>query len=110
MRISLPFPRGRDRAGAKQPSVAQSRWLALPALLAIIAVVVFWFLPARLAPVTATTTATVSQGTLTTSVSGSGSVAAARSVDLTFQQSSTITAVNVAVGDTVKAGKTLAMI
>ena len=110
MRISLPFPRGRDRAGAKQPSAAQSRWLALPALLAIIAVVVFWFLPARLAPVTATTTATVSQGTLTTSVSGSGSVAAARSVDLSFQQSSTITAVNVAVGDTVKAGQTLATI
>ena len=71
MRISLPFPRGRAHAGAKQPSLAQGRWLALPVLLTIIAVVVFWFLPARLSPVGATTTATVSQGLLTTSVSGS---------------------------------------
>jgi HlyD family secretion protein len=110
MRISLPFPRGRERAGAKQPGLPQQRWLALPVLLAIIAAVVFWQLPARLAPVAATTTATVSQGSLTTSVSGSGSVAAARSVDLSFQQSSTITAVNVAIGDTVKAGQTLATI
>jgi HlyD family secretion protein len=110
MRISLPFPRGRERAGAKQPSLAQQRWLALPVLLAVIAGVVFWLLPARLAPVTPTTTATVSQGSLTTNVSGSGSVAAARSVDLSFQQSSTITAVNVAVGDTVKTGQTLATI
>src|SRR5690349_16323781 len=110
MRISLPLPRGRERIGAKQPSMAQSRWLALPALLTIIALVVFWQLPNRLAPVTATTTATVTQGSLTTVVSGSGSVAAARSVDLSFQQSSTITAVNVAVGDTVKAGQPLATI
>jgi HlyD family secretion protein len=110
MRISLPFPRGRERAGAKQAKPAQARWLALPALLAIIAAIVFWQLPARLAPVTATTTATVSQGSLTTVVSGSGSVATARSVDLSFQQSSTVTAVNVAIGDTVKAGQTLATI
>jgi HlyD family secretion protein len=110
MRISLPFPRGRERVGAKQAKQSQSRWLALPVLLTIMAAVVFWMLPARLAPVTATTTATVSQGSLTTVVSGSGSVATARSVDLSFQQSSTVTAVNVAVSDTVKAGQTLATI
>ncbi len=110
MRISLPFPRSRERAGAKQTTQPTQRWLLLPLLLAIIAGVVFWLLPARIAPVTATTTATVSQGSLTTSVSGSGSVATARSVDLSFQQSSTITAVNVAIGDTVKAGQVLATI
>jgi HlyD family secretion protein len=96
--------------GAKQPGLPQARWLALPVLLAVIAGVVFWQLLARLAPVTATTTGTVTQGSLTTTVSGSGSVAAARSVDLSFQESSTITVVNVAVGDAVKAGQVLATI
>src|SRR3982751_1455228 len=97
MRITAPFPRARDRSGVKPATQPGQRWLLLPLLLAIIVSVVFWFLPARIAPVTATTTATVSQGSLTTTVSGSGTVAAARAVDLSFQQSGTITAVNVAI-------------
>jgi len=43
-------------------------------------------------------------------VTGSGAVAAARTVALPFQQSGTITAVNVKIGDQVKAGQVLAKI
>jgi HlyD family secretion protein len=109
MRISAPFPRTRDRSGVKLPGLRQ-RWLLLPLILLIIAAAVFWWLPSRLAPAAVTTTATVSQGNLTVAVTGSGSVAAARTVDLPFQQSGTITAVLVKVGDVVKTGQTLAQI
>src|SRR5215212_3954388 len=110
MRITIPFPRTRSRSDVKQPAQRVQRWLLLPLLLALIAGVVFWWLPSRLAPATTTTTAAVSQGALTLSVSSGGSVAAARTVDLPFQQSGIVTAVNVKVGDQVKAGQTLATI
>jgi len=110
MRITVPFPRTRGRSDVKQPTRPEQRWLVLPLLLALIASLVFWWLPSRLAPASTTTTAAVSQGALTLSVSGSGSVAAARTVDLPFQQSGTVTAVNVKVGDQVKASQTLATI
>jgi HlyD family secretion protein len=110
MRISLPFPRSRDRAGAKQPGLPGQRWLLLPVVLLLIAAALFWWLPSRLAPATATTTATVGQGNLTVAVTGSGSIAAARTVELPFQQSGTVTSVDVKVGDQVKAGQTLAQI
>jgi HlyD family secretion protein len=110
MRISLPFPRTRDRAGAKPAGERSPRWLALPVALLLIATAVFWWLPSRLAPTTTTTTATVGQGSLTIAVTGSGSVAAARTVELPFQQSGTVTAVDVKVGDQVTAGQQLATI
>ena len=110
MRISLPFPRGRDRAGAKQPGLQRQRWLLLPMILLLIAAALLWWLPSRLAPTVTTTTATVAQGDLTIAVTGSGSIAAARTVALPFQQSGTVTSVDVKVGDQVKAGQTLAQI
>src|SRR5919197_1204503 len=110
MRITVPFPRSRDRSGAKRPRLVEQRWLLLPVILALIAGIVFWWLPSRLAPATASTTASVSQGNLTVAVTGSGSVAAARSVALPFQQAGTVTSVNVKVGDQVKAGQTLAQL
>src|SRR6266508_4872729 len=110
MRISLPFPRGRDRAGTKQPGLQRQRWLLLPVILLLIAAALFWWLPSRLAPTATTTTATVGQGNLTIAVTGSGSIAAARTVELPFQQSGTVTSVDVKVGDQVTAGQTLAQI
>jgi HlyD family secretion protein len=110
MRISLPFPRPRDRSGAQPPALLRRRWLLLPVILALVAGAVFWWLPSRLAPATIATTATVSQGDLTIAVTGSGAVAAARTVELPFQQPGTITAVDVRVGDQVKAGQTLAQL
>jgi HlyD family secretion protein len=110
MRISVPFPGARDRAALKAPGSPRQRWLLLPVALAVVAGLVFWWLPSRLAPATPTTTATVGQGSLTLAVSGSGAVAAARTVELPFQQAGTVTAVNVQVGDQVKAGQALAQI
>lgn len=110
MRITLPFPRSRDRSGAGPGALSKQRWLVIPVILAVIAAAVLWWLPSRLAPATATTTATVSQGNLTIGVTGSGSVAAARTVDLSFQQSGSVTSVMVKVGDQVKAGQALAQI
>ena len=110
MRISLPFPRSRDRAGTQQPGLPRQRWLLLPVVLLVIAAALLWWLPSRLAPITATTTATVGQGNLTIAVTGSGSIAALRTVALPFQQSGTVTSVDVKVGDQVKAGQTLAQL
>jgi HlyD family secretion protein len=110
MRISEPFPRTRGRTEPNQRTPADQRWLVVPLVLTLIAGGVFAWLPGRLAPATTTTTATVQQGNLTLNVTGSGSVAAARTVNLAFQQSGTITAVNVKVGDQVKAGQVLAQI
>src|SRR5438093_9160388 len=110
MRITAPFPRTRDRAGVKSPALLRQRWLLIPVILVILAGIAFWWLSSRLAPATAPTTATVSQGNLTIGVTGSGAVAAARTVDVPFQQSGTITSVDVKVGDQVKAGQTLAQL
>jgi len=110
MRITSPFPRTRDRTGAERPALLGQRWLLIPVILVIIAGIVFWWLPSRLVPASVSTTATVSQGNLTIAVTGSGAVAAARSVDLPFQQDGMVTSVNVKVGDQVKAGQTLAQL
>ena len=109
MRITVPFPRTRDRSGVKQPALLRQRWLLLPIILVIITAIVLWRLYAS-ATTTTMATATVSQGNLTITVSGSGAVAAARQIELPFQQSGTVTAVNVKVGDQVKAGQVLAQI
>ena len=111
MRISLPMPGARDRSGASRAGRKQRRWLllALLALLVVGAIVVWrWQSSAPAAPTTSV--ARVSQGDLAITVSGSGTVAAARTVALPFQQAGTVTAVNVRVGDQVTAGQALATI
>src|SRR5690349_4566207 len=109
MRISMPFPGARDRAGRQRS--ARRRWLIIPVLLLISIAAGGWWLSSRSTSSTATTTtATVSQGTLTSTVSGSGAVAAARTVEVAFQQDGTVTSVDVKVGDQVKAGQTLAQL
>jgi HlyD family secretion protein len=110
MRITTPYPHSGNQSGVKLPSLLRQGWLLLPMILVIIAGIVFWWLPSRLAPAPAATTVTVSQGNLTINVSGSGTVAAARQVDLPFQQAGTVTDVTVQVGDSVKAGQVLARI
>jgi len=85
MRISLPFPRARGQTDARRPVQPDQRWLALPVVLALIAAGTLAWLPGRLAPATTSTTTTVTQGALTVAVTGSGAVAAARTVDLAFR-------------------------
>src|SRR4051794_36880817 len=100
MRISTPFPRTKDKSGVRLPPLQQQRWLLVPLILVIIAGLVFWRIQVSTVPATPTT-ATVSQGDLIIAVTGSGAVAAARTVELPFQQDGTITSVDVRVGDQV---------
>jgi multidrug efflux pump subunit AcrA (membrane-fusion protein) len=58
----------------------------------------------------ATRTATVTQGSLTATVTGSGNLTSSRTSSLAFGASGTVTAVDVKVGDKVKKGATLARI
>lgn len=97
------------RAGA---GAHRGRWIT-----GIIAVVVIALIAAliisRASSSTATTTeatSTVTSGTIIATIAGSGSVAAAQSLDLGFQTSGTVTQVLVAAGDTVAAGQPLAQL
>lgn len=110
MRIYVPFPGTRERSGASRPARRRRRWLLAPLLLIVIAAIALWWLQRGTAPPATTSTARVSQDTLTIAVSGSGTVAAARTVDVPFQQTGTVTSVDVKVGDEVVAGQALARI
>ncbi|NJN19859.1 MAG: HlyD family efflux transporter periplasmic adaptor subunit [Oscillochloris sp.] len=89
-----------------------SPWLVVPlALILAGGGYVAWQQSNSSATTTATTsTATVSRGTLSVSVSGSGTVAATTSRALGFAVSGTVSEVLVAVGDTVSAGQPIARI
>jgi HlyD family secretion protein len=109
--MSIPFPRSRERAGAQRPARRRRRWAIAAVLLAILAAASYWWWSARAAArAVTTTTATVSRGQLALAVSGSGAIAAARTVDLPFQQDGIVTSVDVKVGDQVTAGQVLAKI
>ncbi len=86
------------------------RWLLVPLVLVVAAAAVIWFLNPFAATPVGLVTATASTGTIVSSVSLSGSVASRTVKELTFGSSGTVTAVNVAVGDKVTKGETLATI
>ena len=120
--ISTQPPRpGRRRTRPHRPRHARRWWFAVAAVLVVGAVAAgatWWFAirdDSASATAAATTTpirqlAEVTTGTFTSAVSAEGTVAAAESEDLSFGSSGTVTAVNVAVGDTVTAGQVLASI
>jgi HlyD family secretion protein len=110
MQTTVPFPRTRGQVGATRPQRRWLRWLLIPLIVAIIASGALWWRSSQQSTPSTSTTATVSQGDLAVTVSGSGSVAAARTVEVPFEQAGTVTSVDVAVGDTVTAGQTLATI
>lgn len=87
------------------------RWL-VAAVVAVVAVAggVTWFSTRDSSAATQTTTSTVSTGTYQTTVSASGTVAAARQADLSFEVSGTVTDVRVAAGDKVTKGQVLATV
>ncbi|MBK9710845.1 MAG: HlyD family efflux transporter periplasmic adaptor subunit [Kouleothrix sp.] len=109
MQTTVPFPQAHGRAGAQRPRRPWLRWLIVPVVVAIIAGAGLWWRASQ-TTTTTTSTAAVTQGDLAVTVSGSGTVAAARTVDVPFAQAGTVTSVEVAVGDTVSAGQTLATI
>jgi macrolide-specific efflux system membrane fusion protein len=104
------------------PSTSLVRRLARPALIAplvvLLALGVWWFAvrsggSTNTAGATITTApqlVAVTSGTVANTVSADGTVAAADTDDLSFGTSGTVTAVNVAAGDTVTAGEVLATI
>jgi HlyD family secretion protein len=110
MQTTLPFPQTHGHVGAQRPKRRWLRWLLIPLILALLAGGGLWWRSSQQATAVTTTTATVSQGDLAVTVSGSGTVAAARTVDVPLQQTGTVTSVAVTVGDQVKAGQTLAAI
>lgn len=70
----------------------------------------WWFLGRSETPQTVTRTVTIEPTTLKRTLSAAGTLEPARTADLTFAGSGTVTAVNVAVGDAVTAGEALAAI
>jgi HlyD family secretion protein len=108
MRITSLLPRA--RAGESSAARRFPRWVLLPVALVLLAALVFWWLQRQPVAPAFSGTATVGQGDLTLSVTGSGAIQPARQIDLPFQQAGTITSVDVKVGDQVKAGQVLARI
>ncbi len=111
-------------APAAAPSPRRSRRrrrrIVVTSVVVVVALVgagVAWWLGNRSDSSSAATTTqttkqllTVTSGTLDTTVSAEGKVAAAQTNDLNFASAGTVTAVNVKAGDTVKAGQVLATI
>src|SRR5512145_370596 len=110
MRLTAPFPRTSDRTSAKPAKWYKRRWVFIPVIALLLAGLAIWWQSSRLTPATTTTTVTVSQGDLTITVSGSGTIAAARTIAIPFQQSGTVTTVDVKVGDQVMTNQVLAQL
>jgi HlyD family secretion protein len=109
MQTTIPFPRAQGQSGARR-SRRWLRWLVVPVALAVIAGGALWWRSSQQVTTPNTSTGTVTQGDLAATISGSGTIAAARTVALPFQQAGTVTSVDVQVGDTVQAGQALAKI
>jgi HlyD family secretion protein len=110
MGATVPFPQRRSLGGAKVRSRRWRRWGFMLLVLAAIIGGIWWWRSSRQTTGPTFTTATVTQGSIAVSVSGSGAVAAARTIDVPVQQGGTVTSVDVKVGDQVTAGQQLAQI
>lgn len=96
----------------RRTGITRGRWIWIGVAAIVIAIIVALFLTSTgsssSAPVVSTTT--VSTGSVVASVAGSGTVAAAQSLDLTFQTSGSVTQVLVKEGDLVKINQPLAQL
>src|SRR6187551_1088800 len=96
----------------RRQGISRGRWLwigsAVIALAIIVAIVLTRAGSSASTPTLPTTT--VSSGSIVASVAGSGTVAAAQALDLTFQNSGSVTQVLVKEGDLVKAAQPLAQL
>lgn len=108
-----PTPSGGRRAWRRLiPRTRRGRLLYGAVLLLVVLGLAAWLLFFRGSAESATTfrTVTVARETLTETVSASGTINPARQADLSFTSAGEVTSVRVEVGDTVKAGDTLATI
>jgi len=88
-------------------------WVAIGIGVVLIGLVAGLYISSRASSSTAATTiatTTVAPGSVVASVAGSGTVAAAQSLDLAFQASGTVTQVFAKEGDSLSAGQTLAQL
>lgn len=86
-------------------------WLAAAALAIVVAAGgVAWFTTRDSTAAEQATTATATSGTFKTTVAATGTVAAAKQADLSFEVSGTVTSVPVAEGDQVRKGQVLATV
>jgi HlyD family secretion protein len=94
------------------PQVMRGRWLIGGIALIVVGIIAALILNSMGQPAATPSvgTTTVTRGAIVASVSGSGTVAAAQTLDLAFQTSGTVTTVLVEEGDSVTAGQTLATI
>jgi HlyD family secretion protein len=96
----------------RRAGISRGRWLWIGSaaiVIAIIAALLLSFTTSSSSTPTVSTT-TVSSGSVVASVAGSGTVAAAQSLDLTFQTTGSVTQVLVKEGDLVKANQPLAQL
>jgi HlyD family secretion protein len=100
---SIPQQRARSNRG---------RWIWAGLALIVLAIAAALLLSRTSSPSSAPTvsTTTVASGNIVATVDGSGTIAAAQSLDLPFQTSGTVTQVLVKEGDSVKAGQVLAQL
>ncbi len=88
----------------------RGRWIAGGIVLIVLAIIAAVFLTSRRSSATATTAATtpVTSGPIVASVAGTGSIAAAQTLDLAFQTNGIVTELLVKEGDLVETGELLA--
>jgi HlyD family secretion protein len=101
--LTLPRKRG----------IKFNKWLILGAAVVVVGIAAAYFVANTLAADTSArtvTTVAVSRGTITQTVSGSGTVTADRTIDLGFDVTGTVREVLVQAGDTVVEGQTLALL
>jgi HlyD family secretion protein len=108
---SAPRPVAAGQLG-RGPRRRARRWLVVPLSLALaLSGYGLWhYTQTNAVSTVATTTATVSLGTISASVAGSGTVASATSRALSFPVEGTVTEVLVTVGDTLTVGQPIARI
>jgi multidrug efflux pump subunit AcrA (membrane-fusion protein) len=115
---TAPPDAGGGRSWLARRSRHPSFWVAVVALVAIVGFSVWWVAirsdsgssTTALSITTTKQLVTVTRGSMSNTVSGEGTIAAAQTDSLSFGSSGTVTAVNVQAGDTVTAGQVLATI
>ena len=96
----------------RRQGISRGRWLWIGSAAIVLAIIVALLLTRTSSSSSTPTvsTTTVTSGSIVASVAGSGTVAAAQSLDLTFQTSGSVTHVLVKEGDVVKANQPLAQL
>ena len=96
----------------RRQGISRGRWLGAGIFLIVLVIIAAVAISSRRSSASTPTvaTSTITSGNVVASIAGSGSVAAAQSLDLPFQASGSVTQVLVKEGDSVTAGQPLAQL